>query len=128
MRVAIESIRQRRERALARIEPGAQAVWRAQFHALATDCGCKEGMIVMTAGAAAWVIHVTTGGGYAALWANVALGLGVLVGSATAGKLLGLALARVRGWRLLRQLEAQAAQSAHSARGERLGDGSEATH
>jgi hypothetical protein len=109
VRVGIENSWQRRERALARIEPEAQAVWRAQFQALASECGCKEGMIVMAAGEAAWVLHVTTGGGYAAPWANVAFGVGVLVASATAGKLLGLALARLRGWRLLEQLEDQTA-------------------
>jgi len=105
MRIPIESSWQRRDRALARIAPEAQAVWRAQFQALAMDCGCREGMAAMVVGGTAWLLYLLTGGGYAAAWINVAFGVGVLVVSATIGKLLGLARARTGSWRLLQRLE-----------------------
>ena len=111
MRIPIKGSWQRRERALARIPPDSQTVWRTQFQALATDCGCKEGMAAMVFGGTVWTLYVLTGGGYAAAWINVAFGVGVLVGSATIGKLLGLARARTRSWRLLQRLEVYSAKT-----------------
>ncbi len=70
--------------------------WMQRLERHRTDCGCRVGLVVMLAVTAIWMIYpvVATGGRF---WQRSTItGVVVLFGSGLVGKVLGLALARLR--------------------------------
>lgn len=72
-------------------------VWQNRLLRLRNDCGCGVGSIVTLTITGGWIVHVVSSSMIGETWQHeVEVGFGVLLASAVAGKLIGLALARLR--------------------------------
>ena len=73
------------------------AAVKRRLDALRTDCGCGLGAIVMLGATGLWVAHTVVAPVAGRSWlSTVALGLLVVFTSTLIGKLLGIALSRIR--------------------------------
>lgn len=80
-----------------------------RLHELRHDCGCRVGMIVMLGVTASWICYAWLVPANERSWQRtVVIGLVVLVLSAVVGKVLGLALARIRFYVTVRRLRRRA--------------------
>ncbi|MDG2570885.1 hypothetical protein P7L87_25370 [Vibrio parahaemolyticus] len=73
------------------------AAVKRRLDSLRTDCGCGLGAIVMLGATGLWVAHTVVAPVAGRSWlSTVALGLLVVFTSTLIGKLLGIALSRIR--------------------------------
>lgn len=73
------------------------SAWKRRLDDLRTDCGCRTGAVVMLSCTGAWLIYSVLSPVAGRTWQRAIVhGLAVLLASGIAGKLIGLALARVR--------------------------------
>lgn len=70
--------------------------WKQRLERHRTDCGCRVGLIVMLAVTAVWMVYPVLGSAGRFGQRSIATGLVVMFVSGLTGKLIGLALARVR--------------------------------
>jgi hypothetical protein len=93
------------DRAVAALEPSRAEATRSRLRRIQTDCGCREGALLMLAATLATALQLALQAEPRPA-ATVALTLvGVLFGSAAVGKAIGLAIARVRLLVALSRLE-----------------------
>lgn len=82
---------------LSSLPPDEEIAWKRRLELLRRDCGCHVGGIVMLSFTAAWVVYSFLSPPHGRSWQHwIEIGLLVLVASAVIGKLIGIALARVR--------------------------------
>jgi hypothetical protein len=70
--------------------------WKRRLERHRTDCGCRIGLMVMLAVTAIWMAYPVLGSAGRFGQRSIATGLVVMFVSGLTGKLIGLALARVR--------------------------------
>jgi hypothetical protein len=84
-------------------------VWKQRLERLRNDCGCAVGSIITLIITGSWIIHSILNPAAGQTWQRMIwVGVIVLFVSATVGKLLGLALARMRFQFAVRNLRRRA--------------------
>jgi hypothetical protein len=83
----------------------------AAYERLAGECGCHAGAVTMAAATVCYVGFAFTGDPSRSAARLIGGGIAVMIGAAVVGKLLGIAVARVRLHLLIRQLRSEISEA-----------------
>jgi len=101
----MRGMQERIDRATAGLEPSAAEATRARLETLRTDCGCREGALLMVAATVVTVLYLGGDAQPRSTLTTALIVLGVLFGGAAVGKTIGLVIARLRLQLFLTRLE-----------------------